>query len=87
MRAMVLGKHSLAVVGVQKPREEIFFVLPLLGRGAEHLLDVRAAVDVRADLVEAVDVDGERNVLDELAIALLGFADGLLELLALRDVE
>jgi hypothetical protein len=86
-RARVVLKHALTVIRMEHPHEEVRFGLPALRRVAEHPLDVRARVDVRADLVEAVDIDGERQLLHQLAIPPLSFAERLLERLALRNVD
>jgi hypothetical protein len=64
-RALVLGQHALAVVGMNDLDEELLVVGPLLHRVAEHRLELRARVDIRAGLVETVDVDDQRTLFDE----------------------
>ena len=83
----MIAQDTIAIRRVQEPDEQIVLGRPLLGRVADHALDLGARIDVRAELVEPVDVDGERQLLHESAIALLGRADRVLELLAFGDLE
>ena len=75
----------LAIVLVQDGREEGAAVLhPVVGRVAQHQLDVRA--DVRHPALERVHIRADGHVLDELAVAPLGRPQLLLGALALGDV-
>ncbi len=49
MRALVRGEDTLAVLGVQELDEEVVVLGPFLDGVAEHGLDLRARVDVRAE--------------------------------------
>jgi len=69
VRQLVRGEHALAILGMQDLDEEVAVLDPLLDGVAEHLLDLRARVHVRADVVQPVDVDGQRQLLDEHAKA------------------
>src|SRR3954471_8264696 len=69
VRVRVGGEHSLAVVLVEQAREQVGVGLPLLQAVAEERLDLRAREDVGAARVERVDVDDERELLDQRAIA------------------
>ena len=66
------GEHLVLVVGVQKLAEELRIVLPLGGRVAEQLLDLRADVRDRAPIVRRRDQGHEREGLHEGAIPALG---------------
>jgi hypothetical protein len=66
-RAQVRRHHALAVVRMQDPEQQVILAGPLLGRVAQNRLELRARVDVRAPLVQAVDVDGQRELLDQRA--------------------
>src|ERR671919_451677 len=57
---------------MQAAHEQSRVVRPLLDGIAEQRLDLRARVEVRAELVEGVDVRDQGQVLDEAAVALLG---------------
>ncbi len=83
--ARSLGEHPVAIVGVQDLREEARDV-PVLGRVAEHWLDLRAHVRGLDRLAECVDVGREREPLDERAVLRLGLAEPLLGALPLGDV-
>ena len=61
-----LRQHALAVVGVQRVAEEIGIGEPLLLGVAQQRRNLRADVERRALVVELVDVDDERQPLDEL---------------------
>jgi hypothetical protein len=63
------GEHALAVVLVEQAREQVGVGLPLLHAVAEEGLDLRTREDVGADRVECVDVDDQRQLLDQRAIA------------------
>ena len=69
MRVRMGGEHALAVVLVEQAREQVGVGLPLLHAVAEEGLDLWAREDVGADRVECVDVDDERELLDQRAIA------------------
>ena len=81
-----LAEDAVAVVRVQDSPEERRAALPLVGRVAEHRLGLRARVDVRAVGVGFVDVDDERELLDERAVARFGGAQPLLRRLPFADV-
>ena len=78
MGALVRGEDALSVLRMEKPDEEVGVLLPRLGRVAEQRLDLRARVEVRADGVDRVDVDDERELLDERAVPELRRAQSLL---------
>src|SRR6266568_7713495 len=48
VRTLVCIEHFLAVVGMQKPGEELWFCTPLCRRVTKHRLHLRADVDARA---------------------------------------
>ncbi len=76
--ALVRSEDTLPILGMEKTDEEVGVLLPRLGRVAEQGLDLRARVEVRADGVDRVDVDDERELLDERAVAELGRPQSLL---------
>ena len=78
VRATMRVEDGLAVLRVEDPHEELAITLPLVERVSEHRLDLRAGVDVRALVVDRVDVDDERQLLDERPETLLRRADPLL---------
>ena len=86
-RFLVRGQHSLSIVGMQERHEQRRVGHPLLDRIAEHRLDLRARVDVGAGGVDPIDVDGERELLDERPVAGLGQPNGIVGSLSLGDVE
>jgi hypothetical protein len=63
------SKHAIAILGMQGANEEIRIIPPLLDGVAEEGLDPATREDVGASLVQRVDVDDERQLLDERAIA------------------
>src|SRR6476646_7666898 len=63
------GEHALSVVLVEQAREQVGVGLPLVHAVAEERLDLWAREDVGADRVECIDVDDERELLDQGAIA------------------
>ena len=67
--AGVNREHALTVLGVERPHEEVSLGEPLRRRVAEQRLDLRAREDVRARLVEGVDVDDERELFDQRPVA------------------
>ncbi len=69
VRLHVRGEHALAVFRVEQPGEQLGIGRPFLDAVAEDRLDLAAREDVRADRVERVDVDDERELLDQRAIA------------------
>ena len=60
-----LAHDAVAILVMEDLREELGVCDPFLRRIAEQGLDLGACVDVRARLVERVDVDDERDLLDE----------------------
>ena len=66
------GEHLVLVVGVQELAEELRIVLPLGGRVAEQLFDLRADVRDRAPIVRRRDQGHERESLHEGAVPALG---------------
>jgi hypothetical protein len=69
VRVLVGRQHALAILRVQQAREQVRVGGPFLDAVAEDRLDLTAREYVRADLVECVDVDDERELLDERAVA------------------
>ena len=65
VRALVRREHALPILGMQDLDEQVVVLDPLSNGVAEHLLDLRARVDVRADVVQSIDVHGQRQLLDE----------------------
>ena len=65
MGARVSREDTLAIVSMQQPDEQIGCGEPLRRRVAEQRLDLRAGEDVRACLVERIDIDDERQLFDE----------------------
>ena len=57
---------------MQDPDKEVALLEPLLDGVAQHLLDLGSHVERRAHLVESVDVDDERQGLDEAMEVELG---------------
>ena len=87
VRVRVGCEHTLTVVRVEQPREEVGVGRPFLDAVAEHRLDLAAGEDVRADRVQLVEVDDERKLLDQRAIAAADLVRGqvLVVMLAERD--
>ena len=71
-------EHAATVVLVDDLGEEVGILLPLRMRIAGDDVVLRAVVERRSALVERIDVDGERQLLDERAVAVLGIAEGCL---------
>ena len=69
VRVRVGGEHTLAVVRMEEPREEVGVRRPLLDAVAEDRLDLPAREDVRADRVDLVEIHDERELLDQRAVA------------------
>ena len=67
--AGVRGEHAIAVIRMQSANEEVRIIAPLLDGVAEQRLDLATREDVGAALVQRVDVDDERQLLDERAVA------------------
>ena len=65
----VSGENTLAIVRVQRADKEVRIVAPLVDRVAEERLDLLTGEDVGARLVEGVDIDDERQLFDQRAIA------------------
>ena len=86
-RALVRHEDALPVVGMEQLHEQLGPGRPVAGRVAEHRLDLRARVHIRARFVEPIDVDGERERLDERPVPVLGPSQRLLRLLALGDLD
>jgi hypothetical protein len=78
--AAVFLEHALAVVRMEHLGEEVRVAHPVQYRVAEDRLDLRARVDRGAGLVQPIHVHGERKLLHEAAIVLLGLAQPLLDL-------
>ena len=87
VRVHVGGEHALAVLGVEQPAEQLRIRGPLVDAVTEHRLDLAAREDVRADRVQLVDVDDERELLDQGAIAAADLVRGqvFVVVLAKRD--
>jgi hypothetical protein len=82
VRAMHLREHPLAVVRMEHIDEQIRVRDPLLDRVTEQCLHLRARVDVAAVLAQVVDVDHERQLLDQplvMSLELAAPALGLVE--------
>ena len=73
VRVGVRSEHAVSVVRMKCANEEIRIVAPLLDGVAEQRFDLIAREDVGAALVERVDIDHERQLLDERAVAPLDF--------------
>ncbi len=71
-RSPVLGKDAFTVVRMDDLQEVLSVRSPLLGRIAQHGLELRTHEDVGADVVEPVDVDRDRNLLDQRPKSLSG---------------
>jgi hypothetical protein len=69
VRSRMCGEHTLAVVRVQCADEEVAVGLPFLDGVPEQILHLGAREDVRAGGVERVEVDDERELLDESPVA------------------
>ena len=69
-------EHAATVVLVDDLAEEVGILLPLRMRVAGDDVVLGAVVERRSALVERIDVDGERQLLDERAVAVLGIAEG-----------
>src|SRR6059058_5862384 len=54
---------------MEHTREELGIRRPFLGAVTEQRLDLRAGEDVRADRIELVEVDDERELFDQRAVA------------------
>ncbi len=78
VRPVVCVEDGLAILRVQDPDEELAVTVPLGERVPEHRLDLRAGVDVRALVVDRVDIDDERQLLDERPETLLRDPEALL---------
>ena len=79
-------ENALTIVGMQGLDEERGVRGPLLRRIPEHGLDLRARVDVRACLVQTVDVDGERQLFDQGPVPLFRGLTSRFCLTTLSDV-
>ena len=86
MRALMRGEDALAILRVEELDEEVAVLDPLVDRVSEQRFDLRARVDVRAHLVQAVDVDGERQALDQHPVTELGAPKPCLRIAPLADV-
>ena len=85
VRVRVGCEHALAVVRVEQPREQVGVGRPFLDAVAEHRLDLAAREDVRADRVELVEVDDERKLLDQRAIAAADLVRGQVLVVVLAE--
>ena len=63
-----LRDHALAIVRVEDADEEVGVRGPVLGRVAEQLRRLRAHVETRRDRVGRVDVDDQRQALEQVAV-------------------
>jgi hypothetical protein len=79
-RAPVLGEGPLAILRMEHLDPAVWRARPFLRRVAEDPLDLRAHVGGRAEVVEVVDVDGERELLDERPELALAVAEPVDEL-------
>ena len=68
VRVHMRGEDALAVLRVEQPREELRVRRPFLDAVAEDRLDLPAREDVRADRIDLVEIDDERELLDQRAI-------------------
>src|SRR4029450_4144120 len=64
-RPPVLGEDALEVVGMDNLEVELRIRRPLVGRVTKYGPEVRTHEDVGADVIEPVDVDSDRNLLDQ----------------------
>jgi hypothetical protein len=67
----VSRQDSIAILRMQRADEEVWILPPLLDGVAEQRLDLVTREDVGAALVQSVNVDDERELLDERAITAL----------------
>ena len=68
------GEDAVAVLGMQELDEEHSVGMPIRDRVAENVLDLTTREDVRADSVERVGIDHQRQLLHECAIATVDLA-------------
>src|SRR5262249_38323075 len=80
-------EDALAVLGVKDSCEELGVVRPLLDAVAEDRLELGAREDVRAELVERVDIENEGQLLDERAVAPRDLLRGGLVVLVLAKLR
>ena len=85
VRVLVRLEHPRLVLRMQQLHEQVAVVAPLLDGVAEQSFDLPAREDVRARRVERVDVDDERQLLDERAVAPVELATLAGRSLALED--
>src|SRR5690242_21452110 len=85
MRVLVRFEHAGSILRVEELDEQVPVVAPLLDGVAEQAFDLAAREDVGARRVECVDVDDERQLLDERAIAPVELAALTRGRLALED--
>ena len=78
------GLIEILVVDVRGPRSRV--VQPLLGSDPEELLDLRADVDGALVLVERIEIDDRRDLLDERLVLGFRLEARLTVRLELRDV-
>ena len=74
VRVLVRLEHTRLVLRMQKLHEQVAVVAPVLDGVAEQPFDLAAREDVRARRIERVDVDDERQLLDERAVATVELA-------------
>ena len=67
--ARVRGEHAVTIIWMQGANEEVRIIPPLLDGVAEEGFDPATREDVGAAFVQRVDVDDERQLLDERAVA------------------
>ena len=71
LEPILLLDHAVAIVGVDVLEPDVGVGHPLLGREAQHVLDLRADVEEEAGGTGLGLVDDRRQPLDQLAVALL----------------
>ena len=84
--ALLVGKYSLVIFGVEPPQPQVGIGHPLLRREAEHPLDLRAHVVPPPGHAGLSDVHDRGNSLDQEPVLLLGGTQIALQPLAVRDV-
>ena len=87
VRAVGFGDHARPVIGMDDPHPQAGVGEPFLLRVAGQVLVLRADVASRGDLVDVVDVDDRRKLLNEGPVSLAGLLEPAVGLLARGDVE
>ena len=78
-------QYPVVIVGVKQLAEEVGIGHPFLGGVADQIGDLRADVDGACG-IQALDVGGEGELLDQRPVAGLGLVAGMLCAMALGDV-